>query len=214
MNPGPGTPHPGYPRLVPLTVLATAPLSPETIATLAETCAVRLGATHEIDLVRAEKAAPGSAQVLAAYLTECRALWSRPLSVESRRTRRELLRARQKDTAAGRVDLTDAVDAIAGHPATTQAALLLDRQPPWKELGRLGELQRTGDRAQLTVDLPAGNYPLSLGGPATLGEVGRTLTLHASHATWRDRRVRRLIEIIVEVDERWPAVQGQAQEQT
>ena len=129
--------------------------------------------------------------------------------------RRPLFTAVQIDRKEGRKDLKAEMDALLEVNVLGDfVSALLDsktsekRQP---ELDRLGaaldvEIQELPDNKTVaTISIPSGQHPWSaeLGGAATPGEVNRTFVITTSHATWRDRRVRRLLSVEVLVDELW-----------
>lgn len=194
---------------VPIAVLALVGLEPEVKDEVAKMAAIRFGTRVEIDLEVADMVAPGSADVLEAYWRASRRLWDAlaagaPSEVPAVLVRRTVLTARQTDTKTERHDLSDELFALTGHPQLALACNILDTNPDWKALEDLGTLTMASDRARLEVAVSGQHLPASLGGPRSRSEVARHIVLEASHAAWRDRRIRRLMSITVTVDEVWP----------
>lgn len=115
-----------------------------------------------------------------------------------------LIDVRQKDSRTLRVDLAGQFVALEHVPVLRPALDLLDASPDWDVLARLGTLERDGDRSSLTLEVRSPLWPLELGAAPCPGELRRSVRLEASHAGWRDRRVRRLLRVRVDALQVWP----------
>lgn len=199
-------------------VLAPA-LSPADRDRLLRTCAGsgrQLGVRVELDLdlVRA-RGEHAMADVLARYHEICVGFWERERTGQRLgpciTVRRVLREAQQRDNAGGRSDLGaeyEALREVAGVGELLEA--LTEPVPDPATLERLGsplmldlELGEGSATAHITVDARCA-WPVVLGGAGSPGEVRRRLTLCTSYAKWRDRRVRRLVQLTVETEELWP----------
>lgn len=123
-----------------------------------------------------------------------------------------LLRSvRQRDDAGGRCDLVDETHALAELPGIADAAAaLLGDTPNTDALDRWcaivgGRWSYDGPTVvvelETDMDVP---WPDALGGPRGSGEVRRILRLVGRHASWRDRRSRRLLAFSARAEELWP----------
>lgn len=169
---------------------------------------VQIGASLELPVASLDALADGLGARVEEYFLAARALWSTPFGHEpapgSVLVRVPLLDLRQKDSRTVRVDLTAQFEALE-HVATLRCALgILDADPDWASLGSLGVLERDGDRSSLLVEARSPLWPLELGAAPCPGEVRRAVLLEASHAAWRDRRVRRLLRVRVDSLQVWP----------
>lgn len=115
-----------------------------------------------------------------------------------------LIDVRQKDSRTLRVDLAGQFSALEHVAALRPALGLLEASPDWSALGALGALERDGDRSALTLEARSPLWPLELGAAPCPGELRRRVLLEASHAGWRDRRVRRLLRVRVDALQIWP----------
>lgn len=123
-----------------------------------------------------------------------------------------LLEVQQQDNRQGRVDLTDQLDALERSVLATTVDTLLATTLDVDRLEIVGSahkahLQQDSRHrtvCQLTVT-GVRDWDRALGGAAGPDEVARILTLTASHATWRDRRVRRLAGVRVDAAVLLPA---------
>ena len=62
-----------------------------------------------------------------------------------------------------------------------------------------------GDYFEYVVDIPGkSDYPVILGGQPSRAEIGRKFVFTISYATWRDRKVRRLVSVKIYSQEIWP----------
>lgn len=168
----------------------------------------QLGATLEADVNALDHVVPGLGSRCIDYLLSTRDLWAcreagEPLE-HAVVVRVPLVDRRQTDSKVARVDLGPLYAAMEHVPALVPALGLLDADPDWSALDRVGTLERHDDRSALTVELASAHWPLELGGPSSPGELVRTVRLEASHAAWRDRRVRRLVRVVVHAQEIWP----------
>jgi hypothetical protein len=168
----------------------------------------QLGATLEADVGALDLVVPGLGTRCVDYLLAARDLWACREAGDPVEgavlVRVPLVDRRQTDSKVARVDLGPLHAAMEHIPALVPALGLLDADPDWSTLAGVGTLERHDDRSTLTVELASAHWPLELGGPAAPGEVSRTVRLEASHAAWRDRRVRRLVRVVVHAREIWP----------
>lgn len=168
----------------------------------------QMGATLEADVSALNKVVPGLGERCSMYMFAARNLWELyelgDTPKDAVLVRMPVLDRRQVDSKTARTDLGPLYDAMEHIPALRDALGLLDSAPEWDALAAMGLLERDGDRSVLTLELPTRQWPLELGGPPAPGEVSRTLRLETSHATWRDRRVRRLVRVVVYAIEVWP----------
>lgn len=168
----------------------------------------QIGATLEADVSALNQVVPGLGERCSTYMVAARDLWGRRELGNTLKdavlVRVPLLDRRQVDSKTARTDLGPLYEAMEHIPSLRAALGLLDSTPDWDALAAVGLLERDGDRSVLTLELPTQQWPLELGGPAAPGEVSRTLRLETSHATWRDRRVRRLVRVVVHALEIWP----------
>lgn len=128
-------------------------------------------------------------------------------------TRRVLVDDRQ-DTGRAKRDLDEALDELDAHPflGALTSVLLTPKAPERKALtavaGPGSTVRRVGGAVAVTVPAVAPGWPVVLGGAPMPNEVRRWFRLEARHATWRDRRVRRLARLVVCAEERWPVLPG------
>jgi hypothetical protein len=196
--------------------------------TLAGDCVVLVGARPEVDLdaLRWHEAVTGGAgtvltgpvcaDALAGYWGQCQQLWqdlrAGTPSGAYVMTVRPLHRGQQKYTRGDKTDLVAEIAACESVPALAELVTALTAPEP--DLSQLALMAAgfggTADRkpsGQVWVTAAftgATTWPTILGGVAWPGEVERTVTLVGKHATWRDRRVRRLLRVEVDVREVWP----------
>ncbi len=124
--------------------------------------------------------------------------------------RRTVVEHVQRDDAQGRSDLAHVLEATQGVQllgwvleslcgTTPDYAEILRKASVWD-----ARLEQDGVRSVLTLDIPsAKGWPDALGGSQGLRELKRRITIETNHAKWRDRRVRRLVRVLVEADELW-----------
>lgn len=124
--------------------------------------------------------------------------------------RRELSYDRESDEKGTRRDLASYLESARTVPGMDRVLhALLDKEPqlellrevvsPWRGV-ILQDLPWT--QVTLHVDKAEG-WPSDWGGPSSANEMRRVVTLVTNHAPWRDRRGRRLVEVLVEADEIW-----------
>jgi hypothetical protein len=130
----------------------------------------------------------------------------RPFAV----VRRVLVEHVQKDDTSGRSDLAHVLEAadtvslldwvLDGMCSTNPAYPdILRRASVWS-----AQLEQDGVRSVLTLEIPSTKgWPAVLGGSQGTRELKRRITIETNHAKWRDRRVRRLMRVLVEADELW-----------
>jgi hypothetical protein len=204
--------HPPVPSVVYVPELAATLLElSDTERRAAAQAAVKLGQMVELDVAALEDAQADLAERIRRYWAAARALWASLAAgqeVSGVAVAVALVRAQQADTAAGRSDLRDELLAIEHMSDLKLAATILDASPDWGKLSKLGSLDREGNRSTVTVSIQGGLWPLCLGGPRRPGELRREVHIEANHATWRDRRVRRLRSLAVDAIEIWPDPAG------
>lgn len=182
-------------------------------------CGRVVGTRVEVDLDAVRWRDPQAAAACEHYMQRNQEMW-RALAAGTARpyvqTRRTLARHRQSTTKGAKTDLREV---FAELQSFEPLASLLEtstgpQQTSRQELRALGadHVALAADSTLLRVDLePHQLLPDSLGGAPTYSEVGRHITVTARHAPWRDRRVRRLAAVDVEVTEIWaPAEESRA----
>lgn len=194
------------------------------VRALAGGVGVQVGAALELPVAALDSLQSGLGTRVEAFFRSARVLWSdldvasldaqlpvgalseapRTLPEGAVLVRVPLLDVRQKDSRTLRVDLAGQFVALEHVPVLRPALDLLDASPDWDALGRLGALEREGDRSALTLEVRSPLWPLELGAAPCPGELRRLVRLEASHAGWRDRRVRRLLRVRVDALQVWP----------
>ena len=124
--------------------------------------------------------------------------------------RRELAYDRESDEKGVRRDLSSYLESAKTIPGMERVLhALLDKDPspellqevvsPWR-----GAIFHEAPWARVTLNIDkAEGWPSDWGGPCSENEMRRVVTLVTNHAAWRDRRGRRLVEVLVEADEIW-----------
>jgi hypothetical protein len=141
------------------------------------------------------------AELMQDYWARTQALW-REASGEGVIVRRPVLRARQTDGKEGRLDLAVELDALALIPlGEAMCGALLDAETHLEGL----DTTQQGAVTTLRFSVRSHEWPDALGGPPSPGEITRHIELSANHAKWRDRRLRRLCAVAVDVEELWAA---------
>lgn len=185
---------------------------------LASACAgagIEMGRRIEVDLdVVASEVSPGLADILEAYGHQCDRLWDDYVSgragIPYVVVRRMLTQHAQVTGKTGRRDLNavytvlESVPALAGAlDVLTAPELDVDRARA-VVAGANGELQVEVGVAHAAFTLEGRHaLPEALGGVPYPNEFARIVTLSIRHAAWRDRRVRRLGSVRIDVDELW-----------
>lgn len=169
---------------------------------------VTVGDCIEVDLSRLKDA--HTAARLERYWQLCRQFLAAPTG-DAVLVRRSLYSATQVDTASQRSDLNAELDWLQGNnltrPLVTEA---LATAPDWERVRLLlspldGTIAQDGAWTTLRFRLPTtALLPDGSSKPAWRHEQRRSVQLRISHAGWRDRRVRRLVEVHIEADELWP----------
>jgi hypothetical protein len=174
----------------------------------ADLASLSVGRNLEVDL--SQLGDEDTAQRLERYWQECRRFLSTP-SGDAVLVRRRLYGATQVDTASQRSDLTVELDWLQANNLTRPlVAEALSTAPDWARVRLLltpldGTITQDGSWTTLRFRLPATTtLPDGSTQPPWRLEQRRTVQLRISHAGWRDRRVRRLVEVGVDVDELWP----------
>jgi hypothetical protein len=210
-------------RQAPLTVPSTV----ATMATHAGVCRAedlagfgrQFGQRTEMDMTKLTKVHPEVAQWSLQYWQRTCHLWN---VLQSGRggvqvlagsvvLERDLVTATQTDSQKnGRQDLRAELEALERFTALRPVLdALLSRDLEEDELVRAAaglrhQLTRDGKRSVLTLRITDPYpWPDELGGPRCPGELVRVITLTAQHAAWRDRKVRRLVEVKVSSEELW-----------
>ena len=204
--------------LVPTSVAAVHAADNDALRQAYASAGRRAGNRDVIDTQLLDDAA---AAALDRYWGQCQRLWqdardAKPLAGSGWvMTRRRVVQVRQSTAKGAKTDLTAELDALEGSPGVAQLITAATEKEP--DLGALRSLAKAAgglltvhpDRLEVFVDLPGALlYPAALGGPAWPGEMRRTVHLELRHAAWRDRRVRRLAGVSVDLTEMWadPAV--------
>lgn len=124
--------------------------------------------------------------------------------------RRELSYDRESDEKGARHDLASRLESAKSIPGMEHVLrTLLDKElsqenlleavSPWR-----GVVVQSEPWTQVTLYIDkAEGWQSDWGGPSAPNEIRRVVTLVANHAAWRDRRGRRLVEVLVEADEIW-----------
>lgn len=172
-----------------------------------------VGVHVEVDLDAAEVAADVKL-MLENYYAACRVFCQdRAAGVErvGIKTIRELGAWQQKSGKTEKKDLSEQLSCLLEAPGVgnlvekisektfdaDEIAIILDT------LG--GTWTQSGAWSELEVDVSADyEWPVALGGGASIGEVTRRFYLRFNHASWRDRKVRRLTDVKVKAIEEWP----------
>lgn len=170
--------------------------------------AVTLGASSEIPVSVLDETSEGLGARALEFLAAARKVWEdhdagRPVG-DAVLVRVPLLDVRQVDSKAARSDLVGQCHALERTPETRDVATILDARPRWSRLKEYGTLTRNKDRATFVFVASADRWPMDLGGPACPGELRREILLEVSHASWRDRRSRRLVRFAAVAVEVWP----------
>lgn len=174
-----------------------------------------VGSRPEVDLSLLRDQSPALADDLSGYMDRCRRVWAATTQgvagTDYLLTRRALACHTQKTGKADRRDLTEPYSALAEMAGIGEILEEATAAVPQMEL--LAQLATAfsgvvttlpDGTLQVELELPGvGGLPDCLGGPPWPGEVRRTVRLGIRHAAWRDRRVRRLCQVGVDVDEMW-----------
>jgi len=176
-------------------------------------CGVRVGNRVEIDLDQAAQVlSPTEVARLDCYATHVAGFVPRPGTKEAVVVvSRPLLKKKQQDNTQGKVDLLEEVQGFNNIPVVAQLVTeILGPDPSWDTLGyRFGLLNVTVEphksfvKTSFEVPSPA-KWVLALGGGSLPNELFRRVEITSSHAKWRKRRARRLVELHVYAVEVWP----------
>jgi hypothetical protein len=170
--------------------------------------AVQVGSSSEIPLTALEELSTGLGDIALQYLDAARKVWDDHASGrtvgDAVLVRVPLIDMRQVDSKAARSDLVGQCQALERMPETKEIAGILDPKPRWSRLKSLGSLTRSKDRATFVFSTSSPRWPMDLGGPGCPGELRREILLEVSHASWRDRRSRRLVRFAAVAVEVWP----------
>lgn len=176
---------------------------------------VRVGESVEASTERLEQSMTGLGRRASRYWERCRQFWDSYAANHNPgpgvQMERELVRARQSDSADGRRELTTelhALEAVAVLGALVREAT--GSEPQWQTMAEryeplFVECANDGDTTRLSVRYPArDDWEDVLGGVHSRGETARVFEIEVSHAPWRDRRSRRLVGVSVHAVEIWP----------
>jgi hypothetical protein len=180
-------------------------------------CGRRLGNRVEIDLhAVASSLGDDIAEDIARWDARCRRFNSR-LSARTDlgpwiSLRRPLLAARQREDGTTKVVLRDEYDALSALAGVgTAVDTALEAEPDRDRLALLcaqaGGVLHAVDNGVNQLEFPVEGrtiWPLALGGPSTANEFTRWITVTTRHAAWRDRKLRRLTAVDIDVEEVWP----------
>lgn len=148
--------------------------------------------------VRLDDVAADNPELGRALMAVAEGIWSGNTHHQAHVLLRE---ATQSVSGSHKHDLSDEFSDLSSHPLTSAVtAALLAKDPPMDAIAQLtsaldGSMDVNGDEVRVTVTLPLGTYPETLGGAPWPGETARVITLTARHAKWRDRQVRRLAHV-------------------
>lgn len=202
-------------RTVPANVVGFLLAEEPQLRALTSGYGVQVGQRVEVDLDRLGEEHPVLAQVLGSYHQQAVDLWGAvglPGRVAGayRVTSRVVVDAVQ-NTGKPRRDLTEHFACLRDVPllAGVLDALTAAEVDPKQARGAVraagGQVGQVDGVWDAWIPLPGGQtWPDEIGGVPWPFEVGRYVQLFARHAPWRDRRVRRLAQVQVIVDELWP----------
>lgn len=170
----------------------------------------RIGARTEVDVDAVRAVNPALADAIDRFDADTAALWDTATGAYVT-TSRTIAEHRQVTGKTGRADLTEVFADLAQMSATSGVLeALTGPDPDPDELaaaaGAAGGWVRQDPNGAWCVQVSltgAVCWPDTLGGPPLPTEVSRQVTLVARHAAWRDRRVRRLAQVTVTVEEMW-----------
>lgn len=167
---------------------------------------VKLGNRVELDITAIKD--PAMRAQLWDWWCECVALYSNPQGdVAWFSTKRVLFNDRQITSKTNRKDLVEVFKILESIPSLNPV-LQAVTQPVWdvEAIERSYDLvsfQTQNNTGVANVDVSNLVLPTMLGGVKGVGEFSRTLNLEVANASWRDRRVRRLVSVSVECEELW-----------
>jgi hypothetical protein len=180
-------------------------------------CGVTVGRRIEVDLDAVGQIDSELAERMASYWERCRAFWDSyrrgDAAGDGVLVRRVLTQAVQSDAPGGRGELGVEVDAVTALPVVGELIEeLLGPDPDIESISRRGfrlglSLRRDNKKNMLriAVRMQARNqWPADLGGTHSSGELHRVIEMRISHAKWRDRKSRRLVEMTIWAEEIWP----------
>lgn len=186
-------------RLVPVEVALVALPAP-TARRLAPAL-VRLGSRVEVDLERLDG---DLRDAVASYLRVLRAARPGGPQVSLDVT---LVDVRQSTSKEAPRDLSGELEALSAVQALRPLLLLLDASPPDAVPGVRVDRTPAG-LLRGSVRASSALWPAELGGPPSPREVSRLVRVTASHARWRDRRLRRLVRVEAVSRQAWPSPEG------
>lgn len=179
-------------------------------------CGRAVGGRVEVDLDAVEAVSPQACRALEAYHCQTLALWrdlasGTPSGAPYMTTQRLLADHQQVTGKVGRRDLPEVLAeleelALTAELVTAVTAPEVDGPAVRRLAAGAGGSAAQPSAGVWVVQVPMSGpvaWPEALGGPVHLSEIGRTLRLTARHASWRDRRVRRLARVEVLVEELW-----------
>lgn len=172
-------------------------------------CLVQLGRSQELDLdAVAALSGDATAASLADGFQRCRQFWARGPQGDFVASRRHVFTDRQSTTKSSKRDLADAyLELSSTNGLGPLVEAVLEREVDEARIATLGapysaRLTREEPTTRLVAHLRPGI--VLLGGPPSMAEVRRIVEVRANHADWRDRKVRRLEQVDIYVDEIWP----------
>jgi hypothetical protein len=169
---------------------------------------VRVGDRTECDLYRlATRIGPRPAWAIAAFAHDS---WSTARRCDPGPfTTTRLLVQRRQDTGRHKHDLDAELAQLDAHPVLSQlTGTLLAASLDTVVLKQLlaphpHALAADGSSTTATIGLWAPGWPKELGGAPMPNESMRFVSIQATHAGWRDRRVRRLAQMAIWAREQW-----------
>ena len=124
--------------------------------------------------------------------------------------RRTLVSVAQSDTSSGRHDLTQELRDARSIPVLGDLLeQICSSSPDFQDVIRRAaawkcSVSEDGNLSVVKLEIGAAKgWAETWGGSFAENELRRLVTITVSHAAWRDRRVRRLVSVVVERDEIW-----------
>jgi hypothetical protein len=205
-------------RLVPVHAAAYFAGGDPKLGAALPTAVLRVGTRVEVDADRL----PAGGDALWSWWQSTNDLWSaaRAGDVSGRawaRTRGRVVDVKQSTTKGSKADLVAECADLMGLPGVSDLIEECSGSDPsastCRDLAAAlgGSYKPSADGTSAACSFTLANtalLPDSLGGPLWPGEVLRHVEVDLKHAPWRDRRVRRLAAVRVDVEHLWAAKPG------